>query len=409
MIPRSWTGRTLALLGLAAVLAILAHRTDAGTEPAYAKNDRLWLEDAFPGLTFARPLFAAQAPDSSDLMYVVEQRGRIRAVQHPAPPSPEVAARTTFLDLSDRVSPSGNERGLLGLAFHPGFATNGRFFVHYTRRSDGATVLSEFGLRESGSTRGDPGSERILLTRSQPAANHNGGMLVFGPDGMLYLGLGDGVGGGDPWEQGQDLTSWLGTILRIDVDRSNAERPYGIPADNPFLETAGALPEIWAYGLRNPWRFSFDRATGELWCGDVGQSRWEEVDIVPRGANMGWDRKEGLEDFEAEDDPPLVPFTDPIVVHRHVQNGGDAASITGGHVYRGDAIPWLVGTYVYGDFAGGWINGITRDGATATTTRLLSPRESIASFAEDRAGEIYICSFSRGGRVLRLRAKKRTR
>jgi len=419
LIPLSRVGSTLAVLGLAAGLAALSPWGGGGADLARAADDRLWLEDAFPGLRFARPLYATQAPDGSELMYVVEQRGRIHAVQHPAPASPAVAARATFLDLSRRVSPRGNERGLLGLAFHPDYAKNGRFFVHYSRRRDGATVLSEFGLLKGKSKTGDPGSERILLTRAQPAANHNGGMLTFGPDGMLYLGLGDGGAAGDPWETGQDLSSWLGSILRIDVDRrgvkgGDEDREYAIPDDNPFLKVAGALPEIWAYGLRNPWRFSFDRATGDLWCGDVGQVRWEEVDIVTRGANMGWDRREGFEGFEPEDDPPRVPFTDPIIVHRHIQNGGDAASITGGYVYRGSAIPWLVGTYVYGDFAGGWINGITRDAAAssseaktggAKTTRFLSPRESIASFAEDRAGELYICSFSEGGRVLRIRGR----
>ena len=281
------------------------------------------------------------APAGDDRLFVVEQTGRIRILR----PNGSVDA-TPFLDISSLVS-GGGEQGLLGLAFHPRYATNGRFFVNYTNRS-GATVVAEFHVSGNPDV-ANAGSRRRLLRIAQPFENHNGGMVAFGPDGYLYIGMGDGGSGGDPGNRAQNLRNPLGKMLRIDVNGSSASRPYRIPLSNPFRGHTGVPPEIFALGLRNPWRFSFDRARGDLWIGDVGQNRIEEIDYAPlakaRGANFGWRRFEGRSSFS---DARLTAghLIQPVTQYKH----GPGCSVTGGYVYRGPSIPALDGRYVFSDF-----------------------------------------------------------
>jgi glucose/arabinose dehydrogenase len=296
-------------------------------------------------------------------------------------------SRETYLDIDERID-SGGERGLLGLAFHPDFASNGRVFVNYTDLS-GNTVVSEFA-GDAGSA--DPDSERILLGIQQPFPNHNGGDIAFGPDGYLHIAMGDGGSGGDPLGNGQSLRTLLGKMLRIDVDGSE---PYGVPADNPFVGRDQAMPEIWAYGLRNPWRFSFDRATGDLWIGDVGQYIIEEIDVIglrrSTGANFGWRRLEGSRQFSGSPPPNAV-----APIHEYAHGNGRCAVI-GGHVYRGTQIRGLQGAYVYSDVCDGRIRALARARGKPVRHRDLGLRiPGLVSFAENRAGELYALSLAGG-------------
>jgi uncharacterized repeat protein (TIGR03806 family) len=364
------------------------------------------LVDAFPGVTFSRALYAVQPPDGTPRMFVVEQDGRVRIVDYPAPSPPAVANERTFLDISAAISRVGNEEGLLGLAFHPDFATNGKFYVHYSAKyskaADRRNVLSEWTVSAADPDRANAQSERIVLTTPEPFENHNGGWIAFGPDGKLYVALGDGGSGGDPFGNGQNLGTHLGKILRIDVDGAP---PYAVPADNPFVSRAGALPEIWAYGVRNPWRCSFDSATGDLWASDVGQDAFEEVDRIVKGGNYGWNRKEGFADFKPDAAPPADPLVDPLASYDH----GAGESITGGYVYRGANVPSLAGAYVYADFISGTMWALRKNPGVVgppqtkddvSVEQILGTNESIASFGEDRNGELVVCSFN--GRVLSL-------
>jgi glucose/arabinose dehydrogenase len=336
------------------------------------------------------PLDLQVAPGDRSRMFVVEQAGRIRIVRSGA----LVAA--PFLDIVARVG-SGGERGLLGLAFHPQYASNGRFFVNYTDRS-GDTHISEF--RGSGDT-ADPSSERELMFVRQPFANHNGGGLAFGPDGMLFIALGDGGSSGDPMRNGQSLGTRLGKLLRIDV---NTASPFGIPSDNPFLGRAGALPEIYAFGLRNPWRFSFDRTTGDLYIGDVGQNAFEEVDVeaAPRrgGQNFGWNVMEGTHCFQPASGCDTTGLTQPVLDYPRSRG----ASVTGGVVYRGCRMPGYAGVYFYGDYVSGFVGSFRLSGGAATeqrewTTQLRGVRNPSA-FGVDLDGEIYVVEY--GGSVFRI-------
>jgi glucose/arabinose dehydrogenase len=341
---------------------------------------------------FARPLLVTSAGDGSGRLFVVEQEGRIRVIE-----DGEIA---TFLDISDRVVAEANEQGFLGLAFHPGFEENGRFFVDYTDLR-GDTVVSEFVV--SGDGAADPTSERVLLLVDQPFGNHNGGHLAFGPDGYLYVALGDGGSAGDPMGNGQALGALLGKLLRIDVDDEGNGTPYEIPPDNPFVDRAGARPEIWAYGLRNPWRFSFDRETGELWIGDVGQQGLEEVDRAPAGEgglNFGWNVMEGTACFQPTAGCEEDGLVAPVAEYRHDQG----CSITGGYVYRGDRWAALRGAYVFADYCSGLVWGIDADaGDGAEPTLLLDSGLAISSFGEDEAGELYVTDHA-GGVVLQVEA-----
>jgi glucose/arabinose dehydrogenase len=325
-----------------------------------------------------KPLLVVSPPGDARL-FVVEQVGRIRIIEGGR------VLRQPFLDLSGQVS-GGAEQGLLGLAFHPRYAENGRFFVNYTDRA-GDTRIVEY--RVSGNpNRAAAGTRRQLLFVDQPYPNHNGGHLVFGPDGMLYIGLGDGGSGGDPLNNGQRTNTLLGKILRIDVDSPSGGRPYGIPAGNPFAGGSGR-PEILHWGLRNPWRFSFDRGRGDLWIGDVGQNKVEEVDFRPAGApgaNFGWNAFEGTRPFGGTARGPTVK---PVAQYSHAKG----CSVTGGFVYRGSKVPSLRGRYVFADWCSGrtWsMRAGPQPGDVREITRRLSRSlAGVTSFGEDAAGELY--------------------
>ena len=374
-------GLSINLLLPAAVALLLSICSLAALErSANAALPSLELERVFPALTFERPVLLTHAGDGSSHVYVVEQHGVIHRIDPAAPERAEV-----FLDISPRVSRRGNEEGLLGLAF----AGNGRFYAYYSAASPRRSVLSRFETGSDGL--GAPASESVILQASQPYPNHNGGMIAFGPDGMLYVALGDGGSAGDPQRNGQDLATLLGAILRIDVTRAGDGAPYAAPDDNPFVGQSGARSEIWAYGLRNPWRFSFDKQTGDLWTGDVGQNALEEVNIVRRGGNYGWNVMEGSRCFSppcnaGDFEPPLAEY------------GRDAGcSITGGYVYRGRRLPELHGAYLYADFCSGRIWGLRYDGERVTEqAQLARAGFQVPSFGEDGAGEVYVLGFDGG-------------
>lgn len=353
--------------------------------------DGVTLERVFPRLRFDRPVQVLGAGDGSGRLFVVEQAGVVRVFEDGDDPS----TSEVFLDISERVSRRGNEEGLIGFAFHPDFATNGEVFAHYSLAGEDATgVLSRFRLDAEDQSRLDPTSEEELLRQPQPWRNHNGGAIAFGPDGYLYLSFGDGGSANDPQGNGQKLETWLGALLRIDVDGAEGDRAYGIPADNPFVDGPdGARPEIYAFGFRNVWRFSFDRETGELWAGDVGQNKIEEVDLVVKGGNYGWRRFEATRMFDDETELALEPAIEPVSTYGR----SEGISITGGNVYRGQRFPSLQGDYFYGDYATGnlWRVRRAEDGTYATDFVCRSGR-SVASFGEDDDGELYVCSFDGG-------------
>ena len=343
------------------------------------------------------PLAVRHAGDGSGRIFVVEQRGQIRVVQDGR------LAGDPFLDVSDRIT-SGGERGLLGLAFHPSFPDDPRFFVNYTDLA-GDTVVSSFIVPSADANRADPDSEDVLLRIEQPAPNHNGGALAFGPDGYLAISTGDGGGGGDPNDHGQRLDTLLGKILRIDVDGDGVDGRYAIPADNPFADGNGGEPEIWHTGLRNPWRMSFDRETGDLWIGDVGQGSWEEIDVARAGSgslNFGWNRVEGFECYEPEDCDP-AEFTAPVTAYGHDLG----CSVIGGSVYRGTSQPLLVGGYVYSDYCGGslWVLDPTSDGPLDAPPVADTGRR-ITAIGEDESGELYATDFE-SGELLHIVATER--
>ena len=376
--------RRLALLALAASLTATA--VDA---------QQLATERVATGLR--SPLFLASPPGDTDRLFVLEEdAGQIRIIKN------GTLLPTPFLDIRSKMSTLG-ERGLLGLAFHPDFAQNDLFYVHYSATGGGATTIERYEVSAGNPDVADPNSDFLILSRNQPFSNHNGGMIAFGPnDGYLYIALGDGGSGGDPFNNGQRLDTWLGKILRIDVDGGS---PYAIPADNPFVGVAGAEEEIWAYGLRNPWRFSFDPANGDLYIADVGQNAWEELDYQPGsspgGENYGWKIMEGTHCF----DPPQGCNTSglvlPILEYGHTLG---RCSITGGYVYRGSAIPGLSGTYFFGDYCTGETFSLRYVGAvthlTDRTAELQPPTgpniANISSYGVDSSGELYILDHGRG-------------
>ena len=336
------------------------------------------LEDAFPQLSFFRPIALVAPPDGSNRLAVVEQSGAIRIFAN----NPATAATTTLLDLSGTIQ-FGDEEGLLGFVFHPDFASNGRFYVYYSLLGPRRSVLSHFTISAGDPNQADPGSEQILLEIEQPFPNHNAGCLQFGPDGKLYVALGDGGSGDDPLNHGQDLTTLLGSVLRLNDDGT-------VPGDNPFVGgIAGERPEIWAYGLRNPWRMSFDRLTGDLWLGDVGQNAIEEIDRIERGGNYGWRVYEGLRSNVNPQGLPASAFVAPVHTYPH----SDGASVTGGYVYRGSAVPALQGAYVYADFSSGRVWALVNDGNQTVQNVQIAQTVNPASFGEDAAGELYVCCF----------------
>jgi len=343
---------------------------------------------AFPALTFAAPVFLAAPPDGTDRIFVVELGGRIRLFQN----DPAASSAATFLDIGGKVV-TGGERGLLGFAFHPDYATNGWFYVYYSAPpiggGDHRSVVARYQVSAGDPSVADPASEQILLQFAEPFSNHNAGCLAFGPDGKLYVAVGDGGSGDDPQNNAQNLGNLLGKILRLEPDGS-------VPADNPFVGVAGVRGEIWAFGLRNPWRFSFDRTTGTLWAGDVGQNAREEIDIVRRGENYGWRVYEGeLSNINPGSLPPTA-FTLPVIAYAHSLG----FSVTGGNVYRGPSVTSLVGAYVYGDYGSGRVWALVHDGVQVLSNDQIGTVSQVVSFGEDAAGELYLVSLD--GRLFRF-------
>lgn len=338
--------------------------------------------NAFSNLTFDQPTFLTAAPDQSNRIFVLEKPGRIRVF----PNDPNVTQSTVFLDISSQVI-AGGEQGMLGLAFSPNFAQDAIFYVYYSAVNPRRSVISRFQVSAGDPNRADTASEEIILEVDQPFTNHNAGMICFGPDNMLYIALGDGGGGGDPFNNGQNRSTLLGNLLRIDPSSGS---PYSIPSDNPFVNVAGVRGEIWAYGLRNPWRFSFDRQTGELWLGDVGQSDREEINIIEKGGNYGWRELEGNLAFRPTGFNPPTPFINPVLDYgRSVGN-----SVTGGYVYRGPNVSSLVGSYVYGDYSSGRIFALVNTSQGILSNTEVANVPNLSSFGEDEAGELYAVSLN---------------
>ena len=397
----SFIRRLTVLFGLLLVLAPIApaaDRVQAEDEPAAdiapksAPIPKISFQRAWPGVKTRRPVQIVSRPDRDDVLYIVEQLGRIRTVDGSDLTSD---ASELALDIRDRVNARSNEEGLLSVAFHPDFAENNQVYCYYTAIKPRRAVLSRFSMDES-REKILPETEEVILEIDQPYWNHNGGTVLFGPDGMLYLSIGDGGAANDPHGYGQDLTTLLSKVIRIDVSGSG-ERPYTIPSDNPFVGVENVRPEIWAYGLRNIWRMSFDRDNGDLWAGDVGQNKWEEIDLVIKGGNYGWNKREGAHPFgrqrrgsnpAADVDQNMI---DPVAEYSH----REGLSVTGGNVYRGAEYPQLEGVYLYADYAFGTVWGLRRDGDEfiGPVEVLRKPGSLISSFGEANDGTIYAVSF----------------
>jgi quinoprotein glucose dehydrogenase len=397
--------------------ALVALTLTASAAIAQSNLPPVALKAAWPNLKFNRPVAMIEAPDGSHRQFLVEQDGRIWIL----PADRNGSEPKLFLDISDRRPHRDNEEGLLCMAFHPQFKTNGKFYIFYTQQNPKRNILSEFQVSKTNPEKADLASEHELFHILKEWWNHNGATTLFGPDGYLYITVGDGGDGYDPHEWGQNLNVVYAKILRIDVNSKTGSLPYGIPLDNPFVPDKAALdklvpfddkgqtgqrPEIWAYGVRNPWRVSFDRQTGELWVGDVGQDRFEEVDIIKKGGNYGWSAREGFHDLNrtshaVKGSAPI----DPIIEYGHnptlaqeskFPNHSIGISITGGYVYRGKKIPSLQGVYIYADFQMGTIWGLRYENGKLTADGVLingNPSRTIPSFAEDSDGELYVLSF----------------
>jgi len=379
----------------AALLAVVSPACDSGpgipgpgSPPPAATGARLRVV----AVGLESPLFLTSPPGDLSRQFIVEKTGRIRVLRNDA------LVPTPFLDISTSVS-NGSEQGLLGLAFHPRYADNGLFVVNYTNTA-GDTRVSTFRV-SADPDRADAGSEVVILAVDQPFSNHNGGMVAFGPDGKLYIGMGDGGSGGDPQNNGQSRNTLLGKILRLDV---SATGQVSVPSDNPFVGQSGIRPEIWSYGLRNPWRFSFDRSTGDLYVGDVGQNAREEIDVATdaaqfgRGRNYGWSIMEGMACFSGSS-CDRNGLTLPVLDYGHAEG----CSVTGGYVYRGTALGGFAGHYFYGDYCEGWVRSFRLSGPGVTEQLewpSLRPGGQILSFGEDARGELYILSGS--GQVFRI-------
>ena len=404
---RSW----VILLGLLAVLAALVVELIVFRQPPASEEnlseERLLrlayetrqviqnagpyrLRRVFEQLKFRRPLGIALAADGR--WFVAERHGKLKVFRGD-PEDPEVRTARVLLDLTEEVDYENPEEGFLNVALHPQFTTNGRFFLYYSAVGVRRNVLVEYRLDQHDPERVEPNSRRELLSLPKPLTHHNGGGLLFGPDGMLYLSVGDGGGWGDPFRHGQNIGSLFAKILRIDVDRQERDLPYGIPPDNPFVGIRGARPEIWALGLRNAWRFSFDRETGLLWAGDVGQDRWEEVNIIRRGGNYGWNFFEAFEEFVKipERLRSAMEFIPPLWAYDHYEG----AAVIGGYVYRGERLPVLQGAYIFADYAFGTIRMLRYEDGEVTDQRILVRQpKNITSFVEGPDGELYLLAGS---------------
>ena len=370
---------------------------DVRVVPAFPRLEwPAWVRGLEEGLPRdPRPLLLTGAGDGTNRIFVVSQYGSV----HVWPNDPQADEMETFLDIRERVQyhDRENEEGFLGLAFHPRYQENGELFVYYTAKRQRAdephmSIISRFRVSADDPHRADPDSEEIIMRIRQPFWNHNGGTIVFGPDGYLYIGLGDGGAANDPHGNGQNLGTLLGSILRIGVDRKDDGREYAIPQDNPFVDRGpNVRGEIWAYGIRNVWRIAFDRQTGLLWAGDVGQDIWEEIDIIHRGGNYGWNLREGMHPFNSRGSrgsDPRPDLIEPLIEYHH----DVGKSITGGHVYRGRDVPELEGGYVYADYVTGqiWALWYDTNHEQVTANREILPKGApVMSFGEDDEGEVY--------------------
>lgn len=352
---------------------------------------------AFPNLRFDLPVFLTHSGDGSNRIFVVELDGIIKVFSN----SESANQAATFLNIDGRVT-SGGEMGLLGLAFHPEYANNGFFYVNYTteQNSPRRTVISRFSVQAGNANAADPNSELILLEFNQPFANHNGGMVQFGPDGYLYIATGDGGSGGDPQNNAQNRATLLGKILRIDVDNPSGNRNYGTPSDNPYAgNTQGFREEIFAYGLRNPWRFSIDFASGQIWAGDVGQGAREEIDLIESGKNYGWRIMEGNLCFNPSSNCNQTGLTLPVIDY----NRNLGFSVTGGYIYRGSIKPSLQGAYIYADYGSGRIWMLRYESGSVTeSAELFDADFNISSFGIDENNELYILEYSGNGAIYRF-------
>lgn len=336
-----------------------------------------------------KPVLVTHAGDGSGRLFIVEQAGRILIAENGR------VRETPFLNIRDKVNSDGSERGLLSVAFHPEYQDNGIFFVNYTAKPDGSTVIERYRVSDDPNV-ADESSGQVILQFAQPEPNHNGGMMAFGPDGYLYIGTGDGGGAGDRHGSignGQNLDTLLGKILRVDVNTDT----YQVPANNPFVGQANVKPEIWAYGLRNPWRFSFDRSTGDLYIGDVGQASKEEINFQPAssggGENYGWRIMEGDECYDAAQNCKRKDLIPPIAVYSH----DFGCSVTGGYVYRGQMYPWLVGQYIFADYCTGIVWAASREASGAWNTKQVGKfDDTISSFGQDETGEMYVVGHGNG-------------
>ena len=408
----------------AGILGLVATQLIAQTLPT------IKLQPVFSKLADERPVWMSEAPDGSGRLFVVYQPGKIVIVKKGS----DGSEAKEFFNIVDRQPNFDNEDGLLSIAFHPGFVTNHLFYVYYNQKNPASqntkplnfpyrSVISEFAVAAADADKADLKSERILLEVPQPFGNHKGGQISFGPDGYLYLGLGDGGAGGDPFGSGKSTATLLAKVLRIAVNSrariGNGDRArelnYGIPRDNPFVQenNANARHEIYAYGLRNPWRFSFDRATGALWCGDVGQDLWEEVDVIVKGGNYGWSVREGAHHFKPG--PDSAKYLEPVIEYPHRPNLQPEAMfpdhstglcVIGGYVYHGKESPALEGIYIYGDYNLGTFWGLRYDYTAQKVTAhgtLLKQPNNIDSFAEDNDGEIY--ALMQDGKIFKIAAQ----
>lgn len=366
--------------------------------PAFSQPSRnsFRLVEAFPNLSFNQPLdFQVTAADP-DYYYVAERAGKILRFSKGS----ATATATEFLNVNAKVTVESDELGLLGFAFHPNFHTNGYVYINYTATAPLRTVISRFTRKQDDNSKVDPATELVILEYTQPYSNHNGGQIAFGPDGYLYVSSGDGGSAGDPDGNAQKLTNLLGKILRIDVDLATEESPYAIPATNPFISTAGAAQEILAYGLRNPWRMSFDSATGKLWAGDVGQDAREEINIITKGKNYGWNIREGKRCYQPSSGCTSAGLTKPVYDYSHSLG----ESITGGYVYRGSRHRVLRGYYIYADFVSGRVWGLRPATATRRTrnVQLLDSSLFISAFGQNLSKELFVLSYE-DGKIYKLR------
>lgn len=382
------------ILMFSMITPLLAVGQEAKPEPAKPSLPKIRMEPVLGGQVFKSPVQVLPTPSTRPELAMVEQRGRVIAMG-----LEKGSRKRTILDMRDKVRLTQSEEGLLSIAYDPDQSKNPHVYLYYTASKPRRTVLSRMNVKPDGII--DKSTEKIILEVDQPYWNHNGGTVLFGPDGMLYLSIGDGGAANDPEDHGQNLGNLLATIIRIDVHTDEA--PYVVPSDNPFVNVEGARPEIWAYGLRNVWRMHFDSKTGELWAADVGQNKWEEVDLIEKGGNYGWRLREGKHDFN-NPEGSTTKLIDPIIEYPRSAGG----SITGGFVYRGKKIPGLQGAYVFSDYMSGrvWATLIQPDGEPFTREIYKGNPMAISSFGEGTDGELYVCGFKTPydskGRIYRI-------